>query len=260
MERVRRGEGGGMGTGEGGGEEDGGEEGTGAEEEEAGGEAPEMMSEGGAVEAGAGGGAGRGGRRGGGRRGGNDRRRLIEIRPAKRGDRRGRWGGMEWGSSLIENNVLAADELVRGRGIEKVARTVRVYAKEGTELSLGSEFPTLTGPVCWIDKNMGDTPPDPKRANRGLAASPKLERGGTRAMRMRAEVREQSGMEESIAPKRVGSRSMGEKAASNFHESAIATLSNPILFWGVRKGGGLANAMRSTVRGERVMKEFATTI
>ncbi|CAI7761054.1 unnamed protein product [Closterium sp. NIES-54] len=79
-------------------------------------------------------------------------------------------------------------------------------------------------------------------------------------LRVGAEIEEEGGMEEGIAPKGGRGGGVSNEATGNFGDFADATLSNAILLRGVGKGGGFLDAMSFAKGGKGVVDELTPTV
>ncbi|CAI7833472.1 unnamed protein product, partial [Closterium sp. NIES-54] len=173
------------------------------------------------------------------------------------------WGGgeeREGGEVGGQYDVNAADEAVGGRVEEQVAWEVAIVpevdALKGTE----GELAGGTGAIGWWDEDEGLAAPNAKAGSVRLGLRPEFCGGRGGMLRVRAEIEEEGGMEEGIAPKGGRDGGVSNEATGNFGDFADATLSNAILLRGVGKGGGFLDAMKFAKGGKGVVDELTHTV
>ncbi|CAI7865347.1 unnamed protein product [Closterium sp. NIES-53] len=163
-------------------------------------------------------------------------------------------------NELIEDDVNAADEAVGGGMEEQVDWGVAILPKVGALQGTGGELASGAGAIGRWDEDEGLAAPNAKAGSVRLGLRPEFCGGGGGMLRVGAEIVEEGGMEEGIAPKGRRGGGVSNEATSNFGDFTDATLSNAILLRGVGKGGCLLNAMSFEEGGEGGVDELTPTV
>ncbi|CAI7799869.1 unnamed protein product [Closterium sp. NIES-54] len=103
-------------------------------------------------------------------------------------------------------------------------------------------------------------PPNTKAGSVGLGLGPEFCGGGGGMLRVGAEIEEEGGIEEGIAPERGRGGGVSNKATNNLGDLTNATLSDAVLLRGVGEGGGLLNAVCFAVSGKGMIDELTPTV
>ncbi|CAI7886818.1 unnamed protein product [Closterium sp. NIES-54] len=210
----------------------------------------------------------RGGRRewsgnGGEERSGREERWEDSVGPGEgargRRERVKRRSGVVRGG-LVEDDITAVDEAVGGRVEEQVAWGVAIVSEVDALKGTGGELASGTGAIDRWDEDEGLAAPMVKAGSVRLGLRPEFYGGGGGMMRVGAEIEEEGGMEEGIAPEGGRGGSVRNKATSNLGDLTNATLSDAVLLRGVGEGGGLLNAVCFAVSGKGMIDELTPTV